>query len=263
MAACIGNVLIFIKVDNAEKQREKHLSSKNISYNLGGLSMELNPQWNDLTKRVIDKLQSTFKSCPHCFFSEHDIHSSLFSIAKKQLEEVGVDSQTTSDGYTTSLAHHEYPTPFRCDMHGNEFRLPSREEERTQKGGLYKRGHYDLVIFNPEFIRKHTLDAVSGKDYQKLRAVLPKLNNEPLIWTCEIIYFPVIRKLPENAVKIVEQDTSKVRATLDYKIGENKKFCKIGSVHVFTSFPKPQFLLEREMATLAKKHKIEITLTTA
>jgi len=225
--------------------------------------MEFERQWENLTKKVINELQMTFKSCPHCFFSEHDIHSSLFGITKKELEQLGIDSQTASDGYTTSLVHHEYPTPFRCDMHGNEFRLPSREEEKTQKGGLYKRGHYDLVIFNPEFIRKHTLDVVSGKDYQKLRAVLPELNIEPLIWACEIIYFPGIRKLPKNAVKIIEQDTQKVRATLDYKIRGNKTFCKIGSVHVFTSFPKPQSVLQQEIATLAQKHKVEIAFTTA
>jgi len=137
------------------------------------------------------------------------------------------------------------------------------DNEPTPKGGLYKRGHYDLVIFNPEFIRNHTLDVVTGKDYQKLRAVLPKLNIEPLIWACEIIYFPGIRKLPENAVKIIEQDTQKVRATLDYKIVENKTFCKIGSVHVFTSFPETTaHLLKQETEKIAQKHKVEITFTT-
>jgi len=226
--------------------------------------MESERQWNDLTKKVIDKLQTTFKSCPHCFFSEHDIHSTLYSITKKELKQLGIDSQTTRDRYKTSLVHHEYPTPFRCDMHGNMFRRPVQEDERTQKGGLYKRGHYDLVIFNPEFVTNHELDIVCGKNYQKLRSVLPKLNIEPLIWACEIIYFPRIRKLPENALKIIEQDTLKVRATLDYKIMENKTFCKIGSVHVFPSFPKTTvFFLKQQTEKMAEKHKIEITLTTA
>jgi len=220
-------------------------------------------QWNDLTKRVVDKLQTTFKSCPHCFFSEHDIHSSLFSIAKKELKQLEIDSQTTSDGYTTSLVHHEYPTPFRCDMARYRFKVAS-DNEPTPKGGLYKRDHYDLVIFNPEFIRNHTLNVVTGKDYQKLRAVLPKLNIEPLIWACEIIYFPRIRKLPENALKIIQQDTLKVKETLNYKITDNKTFCKIGSVHVFTSFPETAASsLQHEITRLADKHEIEITLTTA
>jgi hypothetical protein len=148
-------------------------------------------------------------------------------------------------------------------MQRYNFRVTS-DKEPTPRGGLYKRGHYDLVIFNPEFIKNHTLDVVCGKNYQKLQSILPKLNIEPLIWACEIIYFPKNRKLPENAAKIIEQDTLKVRATLDYKITDNKTFCKIGSVHVFTSFPQTTAsILQREITTLAKKHKIEITLTTA
>ena len=225
--------------------------------------MESERQWSDLTKRVIKELQTTFKSCPHCFFSEHDIHSSLYNIVKNELRQLGIETQTTRDKCTTSLVHHEYPTPFRCDMREYGFRVKS-DHELAPKGELYKRGHYDLVIFNPKFIRKHTLDVVSGKDYQKLRAVLPKLNNEPLIWACEIIYFPKTRKLPENAFRIIEQDTLKVKETLNYRITDNKTFCKMGSVHVFTGFPETTaHLLKQETAKIAQKHKVEITFTTA
>jgi len=45
--------------------------------------MKPGPQWSDLKKKGIEELETTFKSCPHCFFSEHDIHSSLYSIIKK------------------------------------------------------------------------------------------------------------------------------------------------------------------------------------
>lgn len=225
--------------------------------------MEFERQWENLTKKVIDELQMTFKSCPHCFFSEHDIHSSLYSIAKKQLHQLKIDSKTTRDGCKTNLVHHEYPTPFRCDMQRYNFRVTS-DKEQTPRGGLYKRGHYDLVIFNPEFIKTHTLDEVTGKNYQKLQSILPKLDIEPLIWACEILYFPKIRKLPENAAKIIEQDTLKVRAIVDYKIMDNKTFCKIGSVHVFTSFPQTATsFLQQGTSALTEKHKIEITLTTA
>lgn len=148
-------------------------------------------------------------------------------------------------------------------MRKYNFRV-TNDKEQTPRGGLYKRGHYDLVIFNPEFIKNHKLDVVSGKNYQKLQSIIPKLTIEPLIWTCEIIYFPKNGKLPENAVKIIEQDTLKVKATLDYKIMENKTFCKTGSVHVFTGFPQVKTAsLQQEIETLTKKHRIEITLTTA
>jgi len=225
--------------------------------------MQSEAQWSNLKKKVLKKLLFTFKRCPHCFFSEHDIHSSLYDIARKELKQLGKNSLTTRDECTTRLVHHEYPTPFRCDMRRYSFRVKS-DNERTPRGGLYKRGHYDLVIFNPEFIRSHTLDVVTGKDYYKLRTVLPRLNIEPLIWACEVIYFPRIRKLPENAVKIIEQDTLKVKETLNYKITDNKTFCKIGSVHVFTSFPKATaHFLKQETAKIAQEHKVEITFTTA
>jgi len=90
------------------------------------------------------------------------------------------------------------------------------------------------------------------------------LDQEPLIWACEIIYFPKTRKLPENAFRIIEQDTLKVKETLNYKIMDNKTFCKTGSVHVFTSFPETTaHLLKQETAKIAQKHKVEITFTAA
>jgi len=225
--------------------------------------MQSGPQWNNSKKKILKELQIAFKSCPHCYFSEHDIHSSLNNIIKNELRKLGMETETTRDKCTTSLVHHEYPTPFRCDMRRYNFRVKS-DNEQTPRGGLYKRGRYDLVIFNPEFIRNHTLDVVTGKDYHKLHAVLPKLNIEPLIWACEIIYFPRIRKLPENAVKIIEQDTLKVKETLNFKIMENKTFCKIGSVHVFTSFPETSaYFLKQETEKIAEKHKVELTFITA
>ena len=38
-------------------------------------------------------------------------------------------------------------------MSKKNFRIVE-EFERTGKGGLYRRGHYDLVVLNPDFIRK-------------------------------------------------------------------------------------------------------------
>jgi hypothetical protein len=57
-------------------------------------------------------------------------------------------------------------------MQRYNFRVTS-DKEQTSRGGLYKRGHYDLVIFNPEFIKNHKLDVVCGKNYQKLSQSYP------------------------------------------------------------------------------------------
>ena len=219
--------------------------------------MQPKSQWNDVKNKVIDKLQAVFRKHPQHYFSEHDIHSVLYHLTQEQLKQPGENSQITLDRYKTSLVHHEYPTPFRCDMQGYKYRRAG-EEERTPKGGLYKRGHYDLVVLNPDFVKNNTLDIVCGKNYKKLRLALPRLSVQPLIWACEIIYFPKIKKLPKNAIKIIEQDTLKIKETI------NSNFSKIGSVHVFTSHPhKEAAHLEQQIAQLAERQQIEITFTTA
>lgn len=219
--------------------------------------MKSKSHWNDVKNKVINELQAIFRKYPQQYFSEHDIHSVLYHLTQKQLKQHGETSQTTLDGYKTSLVHHEYPTPFRCDMQGYKFRRTG-EEERTPKGGLYKRGHYDLVILNPDFVKNNTLNIVCGKNYKKLRLILPRLSIPILIWACEIIYFPRIKKIPKNAIKTIEQDTLKIKET------KNCNFCKIGSVHVFTSHP--QILaahLEQQTAQFAERQQIKITFTTA
>jgi len=215
-------------------------------------------QWSVVKKTVAKKMEAAFRECPQCFFSEHDVNSVLYRIAKEELRHHGINSEeTTRDGYITSLVHHEYPTPFRCDMHGYSFRRTG-EEERTQKGGLYRRGHYDLVILNPDFVRNNTLDIVCGKNYKQLRLILPRLSTQLLFWACEIIYFPKIKKLPKNGIKIIEQDTLKIEETI------NSNFCKIGSVHAFTSHShKETAQLQQQITQLAEKEQIEITFTTA
>jgi len=219
--------------------------------------MKRQVQWNDIKNKVINNLQFAFLECPQYYFSEHDIHSVLYRLAQEQLKQREKSSQTTLDGCKTSLVHHEYPTPFRCDMQGYKFRRAG-EEERTPKGGLYKRGHYDLVILNPDFVKNNTLDIVCGKNYKKLRLILPRLSVQLLIWACEIIYFPKIKKLPKNGIKIIEQDTLKIEETI------NSNFCKIGSVHAFTSHShKETAQLQQQITQLAEKEQIEITFTTA
>jgi len=226
--------------------------------------MDPENQWSVTKRTVAKKMEATFRECPQCFFSEHDIHSVLYCLAKEELKQHEISSeQITRDGHITSLVHHEYPTPFRCDMHGHTFRRAG-EKERTRRGGLYKRGHYDLVVLNPYFVKANELDAICGKDYAKFRSMLAKVNVEPLIWACEVLYFPRIKKLPKKAIQTIEQDALKVRETLQYEVGEHHKFCRIGSVLVLTShLPEETSNLERKIAELAKDLQIEITFTTA
>lgn len=211
--------------------------------------------WSNLTNMIKQRIVETFQTCPHYFFTEHDIHSVLYNITNEELQLSGVFEEKTSDEYQVSMVHHEYPTPFRCDMKGYNFEKKDRAP--------YKRGHYDLVVFNPDFVRDNELRVVCGKDYQKLRSAMRKVKVEPLIWACEVIFFPAVKKLPKNAFKIIKQDALKVKETLRHKVGQNINFCKVGSVLVFTSHTSEEASnLKLQITALRKKHELEVTLLT-
>ena len=75
--------------------------------------MDPESQWSVVKKTVVKKMEATFSECPQCFFSEHDIHSVLYRVAKEELKQHGINpEETTRDGYKTSLVHHEYPRAY-------------------------------------------------------------------------------------------------------------------------------------------------------
>jgi len=209
--------------------------------------------WNDVKNLTVNRFKEIFQRHPDCFFTEHDIHSVLYNIAKEELQLNEVWSAETRDERRVILVHHEYPTPFRCYMEGHNFEL------RDYKP--YKRGHYDLVILNPKFVKNYKLDVVCGKGYQKFRSAMQKVEVEPLIWACEVIFFPGVKKLPKNALKIIEQDGLKLKETLRYRVGQNSHFCRTGSVLVFTSHTAEEASdLEKQVTRLRNKHKLDVTI---
>lgn len=52
---------------------------------------------------------------------------------------------TTTDGHVVGLIHREYPTFFRF----------SAKSPTKQLGPPAKRGHYDIVLLSPEFVKAH------------------------------------------------------------------------------------------------------------
>lgn len=227
------------------------------------VEVELIDDWNNIKNSSVEQLMEKFQKHLNWFFTEHDIHSVLYDIVKTELQLNGIVTEGTHDGHQVMLVHHEYPTPFRCDMHNHEFRRAG-EEERTPKGGLYQRGYYDLVILNPSFVRNNKLDVVCGKDYQKFRSAMGEVEVEPLIWACEVVFFPGVKKLPNNALKIIEQDALKVKEALRYKVGRDVNFSMMGSVLVFTSHTAEEASdLRQQVARLGKKHKLEVVLSIA
>lgn len=210
--------------------------------------------WGDVKNLTINRLKESFQKHPNWFFTEHDIHSVLYNIAKEELKLNGVPTERTRDGHQVLLVHHEYPTPFRCDMKKYGFQIKYEPP--------YRRGHYDLVILDPEFVRNNKLAVVCAKDYQRFGSVMHKVRVEPLIWACEVIFFPEVKKLPKNALKTIEQDALKVKETLRFKVGQNRHFCKLGSILVFTSHTtKEASNLKTQIADLSQKHGLDVILS--
>jgi len=150
----------------------------------------LEDNWNEIKNSTVNRLTETFHKHPDWFFTEHDIHSVLCNIAKEELQYVDILSVMTLNSFKTILMHHEFPTPFRCDMKKLGFQI------KVDKP--YKRGRYDLVVINPEFIRSNELHVVCGKEHQESTSTMRKVKVEPLIWACEVIFFLRVRKLPKT-----------------------------------------------------------------
>ena len=102
-----------------------------------------------------------FHSNPSLFFTENDIVCYFYSILQQTLP---VTTTKDKNGQENFLVHGEYPTPFPCDMSNKQFAVKAYGE-RTPNGGAYKRGHYDIVVLNPEFIKQHPYDVVKAQTY--------------------------------------------------------------------------------------------------
>lgn len=219
--------------------------------------------WIHTKTSIVKRINKIFQRNPNHFFTEHDIHSVLYNITKEELELNGALTAKTSDRREVILVHHEYPTPFRCDMQDYGFRRAG-EEERTPRGGLYKRGHYDLVILNKEFVGKSELKVVCGKHYQRFKLAIQEVTIEPLIWACEVVFFPGVKSIRKNALKMIEQDALKVKATLGHKVGRDVNFCKMGSVLIFTNHTAKETAdLRRQIDRLAEHLNLEAIMATA
>ncbi|MCD6220869.1 hypothetical protein J7K25_01760, partial [bacterium] len=152
------------------------------------------------------------------FFTESDIVCYFYSILCQNL---GSNIYAKDkDGHNHSLIHREYPTPFRCDMSNGRFEIKD-DEERTKKGGKYQRGHYDMIILNPNFIYKYSYEVIKAQDYELYKSeVFSESNNvSPVIlYGLEFMYRrdPLTEKQIKYFVRKVIQDADKLKKTQEY-----------------------------------------------
>jgi hypothetical protein len=138
---------------------------------------------------------------------------------------LGLETAFDKDDLPHSIIHCEYPTFFRCDMGGTKFEV-KEDDVLTTAGRGYKRGHYDVAVLNPAFIRRHSYAELKAQNYSILNSkVLPGLTAEEpaIIYGVEFIFsrdeIPSSRGKDWEAaakrfVAEVLQDTSKLKANV-------------------------------------------------
>jgi hypothetical protein len=164
---------------------------------------------------VYDKIRKTvnkFREYPSIFFSEMDLHSYLYHCLYSSKLEV-----KTKEGITTSCIHKEYPTNFR-------YSKETMEDYGLRKIG--RRGNFDLVVLNPDFIEAFDIKNVVNKDIrdvEKRSQNTEKFRDELLI-AIEIKY---VVNNSKSFVEEVEKDIEKLSIASKYQSFEayNLVFC--------------------------------------
>ena len=105
-------------------------------------------------ERAIHQLVDEFLGEPYRFFTEADAVSRFHQLLETDnLLNLHVKSR---DGVALSMIHQEYPTFFRFD--------DAQPTARLDPSTGARRGHYDLVLLTPAFIRQHNAETVKNRD---------------------------------------------------------------------------------------------------
>ena len=108
-------------------------------------------------RRIIDNLARLFLRDPGAFDTEAELHNQLYRLLSEHQS-----FRTDSTPSVPSLVLQEYPTPFKCQIGDLRF-------EVLEDGARAKRGHYDLVILNPWWVGKVSLEATNNDDFAVFR----------------------------------------------------------------------------------------------
>jgi len=196
-----------------------------------------------LTKLDI-QIGNKFNENPYRFFSEHDIHTELAKILIDELESENSLWSVTKDEKKVTRVHHEYPTPFRCYMKGTSFQKYTENQFKKAKEKTpslrVRRGHFDIVVFNEEYIQQNDLQTVSGKNY---RALLKSFNVEQptaLELAIEVVYHISLDSKPHFGIMkrrkdSTEQDYKKLKALMNFTFKDDTPFCQESAMMFFSN----------------------------
>jgi len=145
--------------------------------------MTLNASSNEriigIVEDCIQHLIEDFRKHPERYNTENDVVCNFYLQMRTEFSK---DDSPTIRSIGPSLIHTEFPTPFRCKMGDGNF-THANDDERTESGKKYKRGHFDIVILNPSSVARFENRLLRSQDYESYKEnVAPHLDrNDPLI----------------------------------------------------------------------------------
>ncbi|MFX0136518.1 MAG: hypothetical protein ACFFDN_22955 [Candidatus Hodarchaeota archaeon] len=211
------------------------------------------------------KITSLYNSYPYKYFSEHDIHTDLAKITNELLDSNNELWETTLDGKVVNRIHHEYPTPFRCYMKGTDFKMYTEEEYEATKevnpSLRLRRGHFDLIVFNPDYISQNKFRVVTGKNYRYLLDSFSHKQPPALDLAIEVVFYLSLDEKPhkgimDRRVKSSNQDYKKLISLMNFKHDDVTPFCKEAGMMFFAN-TKHKDLMKQKIRSVKKNEKVE------
>jgi hypothetical protein len=141
---------------------------------------------------ALHRLVESFWEEPYRYFTEADAVVGLQSWVARRPELA--QTLRTADGFETGLLHREYPTFFRFD----------KSEPDQRKDPPARRGHYDLVLFDPAYVQAHEAETVINRNIKDRG----DLSSPPLLAAVEFKLFA--RGWSPRRVRGIEQDLGKL-----------------------------------------------------
>lgn len=180
----------------------------------------------DLKKAVwkaANKTINKFRENPYYFFTESDIHSYFYyALYSSHFEE------STEDINRIYCVHREYPTNFRYkkqDLLNDAINRPDDLD-----GNVGSRGHYDIAVLNPEFIKKVNSEKdIINKDISLV--IKREKNNKKFNDIKELLFAIEFKYIINNSKKFVNEvkmDNKKLLFAKEYGGAEevvNLVFC--------------------------------------
>jgi len=166
---------------------------------------------NEAVWKAINKTINKFRENPYYFFTESDIHSYFYYALYSSKHE-----EQTADGKKIYCVHREYPTNFRYNK--KELLDNAILEPCELEGILGSRGHYDMAVLDPEFIKNIN----SEKDIinKNVSLVIKRAkNNKNFIISKELLFameFKYVISNSKNFVDEVKMDNKKLLFAKDF-----------------------------------------------